>query len=498
MPLKRRPARFGRVIAVAAVLALLPVLPHRASAVPERSFDFDNGNIAVEVIIPVVEPLILQTLKPSDASLILRLTALHTNAWFDAIAPYHPTAVGVYSRLGRRPASEGVTNRHRNIAMMYASYRILLSLFPQYEQEWRDMVASVGLDPDNNSRNRTTPVGIGNRAGNAVVAARLHDGMNQLGDEGGRRYNRQPYADYLGYEPVNTAYELRDPSRWQPNVEDNGDGIFRAQVFVTPQYAVTEPYSYDSPKDFDVPPPVDSDPVENPAGYREQADEVLAVSAGLTDYQKLAAEHFNDKFRALPTSVGFVVETHGYTLEQFVFLDFATNLAAFDAGITVWHFKLKYDAVRPFSAIRYLYGDRKITAWGGPGRGTVTDIRGSEWQSYLAVADHPEYPSASTALCTAHAQAARRFTGTDTLGQSVTIGPGESEVEPGVTPKAETVLGPWETWTEWEQECGVSRLWAGVHFRGSIAAGAPLGTLIGDQAYEFVAAHIDGHPPRRW
>ena len=40
--------------------------------------------------------------------------------------------------------------------------------------------------------------------------------MNQLGDEGGRQYNRRPYEDYTGYKPVNTAYKLSDPSRWQP------------------------------------------------------------------------------------------------------------------------------------------------------------------------------------------------------------------------------------------------------------------------------------------
>ena len=31
----------------------------------------------------------------------------------------------------------------------------------------------------------------------------------QLGDENGRTYNRQPYMDYTGYEPVNTAYEVK-------------------------------------------------------------------------------------------------------------------------------------------------------------------------------------------------------------------------------------------------------------------------------------------------
>ena len=87
------------------------------------AFDFDTGNAIFEVIGPVLIPPLLQTTTPNDAPHILRLVVVIDNAWFDAIAPYHPTAVGVYSRLGRRPASEGATNRQRNIAILYASYR---------------------------------------------------------------------------------------------------------------------------------------------------------------------------------------------------------------------------------------------------------------------------------------------------------------------------------------------------------------------------------------
>ena len=128
------------------------------------------------------------------------------------------------------------------------------------------------------------------------------------------------------------------------------------------------------------------------------------------------SEHFNDKFRSLPTTVAFLAETRRYTLDEFVFHAFLTNLAAFDTGIAVWHFKRRYDAVRPFSAIRHLYRGRTVTAWGGPGRGTVTDLPGEQWRSYLTTQDHPEYPSGTSAICAAHAQASRRFTGTDSLG----------------------------------------------------------------------------------
>jgi hypothetical protein len=60
-----------------------------------------------------------------------------------------------------------------------------------------------------------------------------------------------------------------------PDVVTTGNGIFRVQDFVTPQYGVTRPYSYGSPTEFELPAPHNSDPVHDPDGYRRQADEVL-------------------------------------------------------------------------------------------------------------------------------------------------------------------------------------------------------------------------------
>jgi hypothetical protein len=105
-------------------------------------------------------------------------------------------------------------------------------MMPRFAANWRAMLASVGLDPDNASEDLTTPAGIGNVAGARVARERERDGMNQLGDEGRRQYNRRPYEDYTGYQPVNTAYKLSDPSRWQPLLNSPGNGTFAVQHFV--------------------------------------------------------------------------------------------------------------------------------------------------------------------------------------------------------------------------------------------------------------------------
>ena len=307
-------------------------------------------------------------------------------------------------------------------------------------------------------------------------------------------YNREPYADYTGFEPVNTAYELRDPSKWQPRIVANGNGSFRVQQFVTPQYRLVTPYSFNNPNQFNTPKPFASDP-KGPHGYqayKDQADEVLQASANLTDYQKLSAELFNNKIRALGFSTVFVALSRGLSLQEFIELDFVTNVAAFDAGIVSWNEKAKWNSVRPFSAIRHIYGDRPVTAWGGPGKGTVTDLPAVQWKEYLNLPDHPEYPSVSTAMCEAQAQAARRFLGSDLLNWSVPAPQGSSIFEPGITPKQDITLGPWATWTEFANECGISRLWGGLHFRAAIEASRQFGPQVGEQAYQFVKQHVDG------
>ncbi len=239
-----------------ALIMTIAALPSAAA------ISLDSGNAPVELIIPSVAPVVFTDVSPSggDATLVLRVTTLITNAWFDASAPYHPTAVGIYSRLGRRPAMESATNRNINIACLYASYRVLNSLLPNRNTDWRAMMTAAGLNADDASEQLTSPVGIGNRAAKAILAIRERDGMNQLGDENGRTFNREPYADYTGYEPVNTAYDLRDPSRWQPRLYPAGGGVFRIQQFVTPQYRKVRPYSYQNPNQFNVPRPSDSHP----------------------------------------------------------------------------------------------------------------------------------------------------------------------------------------------------------------------------------------------
>ena len=223
---------------------------------------------------------------------------------------------------------------------------------------------------------------------------------------------------------------------------------------------------------------------------------MLEASANLTDEQKLKAELFDNKILSLGFSAVFAAQSQGLSLLDFIQLDFLTNMAAFDAGVVIWKEKRKHDAVRPFSAIRHVYGTEAVTAWGGPGQGAVFDLPANEWRSYLEEADHPEYPSASACFCMAHAQAARLFLGSDELGYPVDRPAGSSDVEPGITPAADTTL-VFPTWTDFAADCGQSRVWAGVHFQSAVDESVKLCNVFGDHAYDYVVSLIDGFAPER-
>lgn len=63
---------------------------------------------------------------------------LVTVAWFDAIAPYHPTAIGIYTKHAHRLTE--TTNKNKNIALIYAGYHVLLGLYPNRKADWDAMM----------------------------------------------------------------------------------------------------------------------------------------------------------------------------------------------------------------------------------------------------------------------------------------------------------------------------------------------------------------------
>ena len=168
----------------------------------EREFDMDN-DMAPVLVAQMMGDAVRAAVSPfaSDASLVVRITTLMANAFFDAIAPYTPTAVGVYSKLGRRPPHESRTYRNKNIAVFYCSLRVLANAIPDQALRFEDMLTNVNLDPSDTHESTTDPIGIGNICGRKINEFRDNDGMNSKGDIGAKSpYNHKPFSDYTNYK----------------------------------------------------------------------------------------------------------------------------------------------------------------------------------------------------------------------------------------------------------------------------------------------------------
>ncbi|MFE1444506.1 DUF6851 domain-containing protein [Streptomyces sp. NPDC058739] len=447
----------------------------------------------------------LAFIGPMDVTVFLWTSRAAMLAVFDALAPYHETAVGIYTRIPRRPSSESATNRNLNIATIYAQLGIWKRMLPNDTAGVRQLMAAFGLDPDDESEDLTSPIGIGNVAAKNTWNVLKNDGMNVLGYEGGRKYNPRPWADYTGYEPVNTPFDLNNPSRWQPQLiphngrrlgaPGHGDmGIFVAQHFITPQAGRTRSLIFKDPARFPLARPAHSDHT-NTRAFKRSVDEIIEASANLNDERKALAEIMENKLWGIGYSSIVIgrkydqnntMGVHGWAQWMLQHL-----LATFDPTIAAWYQKAKFDACRPVSAVRHVYGNRKITAWGGPGKGTVSDIRATEWRSYLTVGDHPEYPSGSTTLCSATSQTARRYFGSDELDWTIDYKAGSTLVEPGQTPARDLSIN-FATWTEFSRTCADSRVWGGVHFQKTVDRSLEFGEQFGDLAHEFVARQVKG------
>jgi hypothetical protein len=402
------------------------------------------------------------------------LAIVHTCA-YDAWAAYDRDAVG--TRLGgalRRPPAER-TRDNKEEAISVAAYRAAVDLFPASRATVFDpLMASLGYDTGELTTDASRAAGIGNLAAYAVLEFRHQDGANQLGN----------YADYTGFVPRNDPMDLvsgvfdpatvHDPNAWQPLRYRDASGAVVTPGFVGAQWQRVKPFALAS-----------SGMLRSPTGparhgsarYRTQAQQLLALSAGLGDEQKMIAEYWADgPHSELPPGhwnllAQFVArrdrhgnEEHGIDLDVKLF--FALTNAVFDAGICAWDDKCEFASVRPITAIRYLFRGEPVVAWGGAHQGTRT-IDGAAWFPYQPVTfptpPFPEYSSGHSNFSAAGAEILRLFTGRDVFGASVTFPAGSSRVEPGAVPARDLSLS-WSTFSGAADQAGISRRYGGIHF----------------------------------
>ena len=437
-----------------------------------------------------------------------RALAIVNTCIYDAWAAYDERAVGTQlSGALRRPATERtLANKER--AISYAAYRALSDVLPAgTDSVYTPLMKELGYDPADNSTDIETATGIGNVTCAAVLEFRHHDKANQLGD-----LAQGAYADWSGYRAVNPPGTVPahfpfskplNPDHWQPLSYVDGNGSLVLQMFAGAQWCFVTPFAMSKGDEFRK--VVEAGPAKyGSAEYREQAEELVALSAGLTDREKMIAEYWADGPNTEQPPghwmrlAEFISERDHHTLDDDVKMYFALSNAMLDAGIAAWDAKRAYDSVRPATAIELLFKGKTIRAWAGPGKGAA-EMDGAVWKPYEPVTfptpPFPEYVSGHSTYSAAAARILGLWTGSERFGYSTTLAKGSSTIEPGVTPR-EPVTLRWATFTEAADEAGMSRRYGGIHFKRGDLAGRALGRAVAEKAWSRANEYFAGKAAR--
>jgi hypothetical protein len=430
-----------------------------------------------------------QTLKmirtaspPLAPTVVSRVLAVVQTSVYDAWAAYDPKADG--TALGeefRQDANER-TPPNKSKAVSFAAHGALLDLFPDRAADIDEfLVEDLGYDV----KDESAPARIGRAAAAAVVAARKNDGANQSGK----------YSDWTkpAYEPVNKWNEVVDKWRWQPLKVTKDDGTTVIQRFATPHWGEVRPFALTRADQFTVPAP------DRRKDYRKAVHDVVKFSAHLTDTDKMIAEYWADgPSTELPPGhnaifAAALCRMSGNNIDNDVKMLFLQANAVLDAGIAAWHYKRKYDFVRPITLVRTQLKGQKIRAW-VRNQGTQT-IKGEDWLPYqpadVVTPPFAEYVSGHSTFSAASFAVLRSFTGSDRLGLSVTIKAGDSRIEKGRTPAKDVTL-TWRTMQDAADQAGISREYGGIHFREGDLHGRTLGSRIGAAVFAKAQTYFNG------
>jgi hypothetical protein len=437
--------------------------------------------------------------------MVSRALAIVHTCMYDAWAAYDERALGTQLAGALRQPHAQRQHAQKAEAISFAAFRALVDLFPQDEQSvFRPLMEQLGYDANDTSTNPAKPSGVGNAACAAVLAFRHNDGSNQLGNLGA---SGAPYADYTGYQAVNAPSPvppdpatILDVNRWQPLQYVDSSGKFVTQQFLGAQWYKVLPFALRSDDQFRSGLGRMGPALYGASAFQEQAEELIRLSAELTDKQKMIAEYWADGPNSeLPPGhwnlfAQFVSARDHHSLDEDVKLFFALTNAIFDAGIVAWDAKRAFDSVRPATAIPFVFQGQEIRSWGGPGKGTVA-MGGRYWAPYqpsqFPTPSFPEFISGHSTFSAAGAEILHLFTGSDEFGDSVTFPPGTSKVEPGITPVSSVTLY-WKTFSAAADQAGFSRRVGGIHFKQADLAGRKVGRIVGHQAWVKAASLWSG------
>ena len=170
------------------LLFLFTLKGYAQQAIGENNMAYKWGQISLECTANDTEKF-----KPRP-TVTSRILALIWTSIFDSWSRYDEKAIPVYLKnVDRRPVAER-TLKNKEIAISYAAYKAMLAYYFSDSAMLKQKMIAFGFDPNNNSLDPSTAVGIGNLAAKYVLEARMNDGSNQSGTI--KNSNGNFYADY--------------------------------------------------------------------------------------------------------------------------------------------------------------------------------------------------------------------------------------------------------------------------------------------------------------
>jgi hypothetical protein len=430
--------------------------------------------------------LTLDAIKYTKTSppLAARALAMVHTAMYDAWTVYNDCAISTSTALYVKAPTDQCNKNNVRKAFSYAAYRVLMDVFwlvlpAENKNMFRDFMCELEYNPDDTSLNITTPTGIGNLAAKLIIECRNGDGSNSLGT-----LVMPAWSDYTGYQPVNTPDKINDINKWQPQKKEISPGNFKIQSCLLPHWGLVKPFALHFSWQFRPDAPYNDCDKE----FKQQAQEVLDISACLTDEHKAIAAYWADG-PGTYTPPGHWCEIAQYVLRNekrntpCIKLFFALSNAMLDASIACWECKHYYNSARPVSVIKYLFENDDVQAWAGPCKGTRT-IKGKQWQPYIDTPAFPEHVSGHSTFSRAAAIVLKNFTGKDEFGACYVFKKGSSVIEPDCNVPCVDITLDWPTFSIAADQAGMSRLYGGIHFKRGNELGQKLGNFIGTQSWE--------------
>jgi len=312
--------------------------------------------------------------------------------------------------------------------------------------------------------------------------------------------NCRPFQDSSSYDPQDVAgttgcrdISLPDGSDacWEPLVEDNGKGYFTRQEHVSPHIGTKAIPRVLSPQDVQQrqasPPSYD---------YESELQDLFDRVVELTDEQKMLIEFGDDKIAVAKFLVVGILQNFGLvslggllTYEQIIWYLVGYTATEVDSVITVWNEKVRHNLIRPTTVAQRLQPTAKVETYVN-GYDVPQTIDRADFQPYIRVMPHAEYPSGSSCLFGAAEEwtdLALSFLLPGVYNRNIfplaqPFAAGSSKVEPGVTPAQDLTL-EYPNMLDFILAGGQSRLDGGMHFFEAVPAGIALCSGIGEAVF---------------